>query len=92
MTDDLARLRTTLQQLHDELDKVEPADPEIQTLLSGAMADIQAKINRQEGRASDDDGSIVDRLSSVARHYEETHPTLSGIVGSIIDALSRMGI
>lgn len=92
MTDNLTRLRTTLDQLHQELDKVESTDPEIQALLSGAVADIQEKINLQEGRASDDDGSIADRLTAVARHYEESHPTLSGIVGSIIDTLSRMGI
>lgn len=92
MTDDLTRLRSTIQQLHAELDKVESADPEIRALLTGAVADIQEKIDREEGRAHDDDGSIADRLTAVARHYEESHPTLSGIVGSIIDALSRMGI
>lgn len=92
MADNLTRLRTTLEQLHRELDKIESTDPEIQALLASAVSDIQEKIEGQEGRADEVDESIADRLTAVARHYEESHPTLSGIVGSIIDALSRMGI
>lgn len=95
MSDDLNRLRATLAQLHEELDRVETTDPEIQRLLQGTMADIQGTIERHEGTAAPadpSDESIVDRLSAAARHYEETHPTLSGILGSIIDTLSRMGI
>jgi len=95
VSDDLDRLRATLAQLHKELDRVEATDPEIQRLLQGAVADIQGTIQRREGVASQgqpSDESIVDRLSAAARHYEETHPTLSGILGSIIDTLSRMGI
>jgi hypothetical protein len=36
--------------------------------------------------------TIVDRLSAAQRHFEQTHPTIAGIVGSVINALSRMGI
>jgi len=95
VSEDLNRLRATLAQLHKELDRVEATDPEIQRLLQSAVADIQGTIERRESKAApaeQTDESIVDRLSAAARHYEETHPTLSGILGSIIDTLSRMGI
>ena len=92
MTDDLTRLRTTLAQLRDELEKVEAADPEIQELLSGAVADIQETISRRSGETAEKDSSIVDRLSEAAQHYEQSHPTLSTTLGNIIDALSRLGI
>jgi hypothetical protein len=96
VSDDLDRLRATLAQLHKELDRVETTDPEIQRLLESAVADILGTIERREGAAApsaeETDESIVDRLSAAARHYEETHPTLSGVLGSIIDTLSRMGI
>jgi Domain of unknown function (DUF4404) len=41
---------------------------------------------------SGDEESIIERLSAAERHFEQTHPTLAGIVGSIVNALSRMGI
>lgn len=36
--------------------------------------------------------SLIEQLGQSARHFEESHPTLSGIIGSLIDALGRMGI
>jgi hypothetical protein len=31
-------------------------------------------------------------LAEAARHFEESHPTLSGTLGSVIDTLGQMGI
>jgi hypothetical protein len=90
VSEELAKLRATLAELHEELANVEPGNPEIRALLDSAVADIQQTINRRGDAAND--SSIVDRLRAAARHYEESHPTLSGILGSIVDALSRMGI
>jgi hypothetical protein len=34
----------------------------------------------------------VERLSEAARHFEDSHPNLSGTIGGVIDAIGRMGI
>ena len=81
-------------------------NPEVRQRLETALADIHAMLDKggtpesqadvSQGRpgdvASGADESIVERLSAAERHFESTHPTLAGIVGSIINALSRMGI
>lgn len=91
MTDETDKLRTTLEQLHGELGDVESADPEVRELLRSALGEIQLTL---EGNppAESDDASVSDRLSEAAKHYEETHPNLSGMLGGVIDALGRMGI
>lgn len=99
MSDEIEKLRGTLTELQAELDNVEQDDPEVRELLRTALAEIQETL--EEGAAGDagsgggeanDGDSLADRLGSAASHYEESHPNLSGILGGVIDALSRMGI
>lgn len=82
------------------------ADPEVRAHLESALVDIHALLDAGAALPADDsispattgglisgeEESIIERLSTAERHFESTHPTLSGIVGSIISALSRMGI
>jgi len=89
MSDETEKLRATLEELQTEIAALEQDDPEVRELLKTALADIQQKL---EGSETETDASITDRLGSAASHYEETHPNLSGIIGGLIDALSRMGI
>ncbi|MCE9548195.1 MAG: DUF4404 family protein [Planctomycetia bacterium] len=97
----LEKLRRTVAELNAELKSVEPTDPEIQALLQSAMADLAAAMEKQSGvlqagkaapAAPNWNPSIVGRLKQAAEHYEYTHPNLSGILGSIVDALAQMGI
>jgi hypothetical protein len=92
VTEDLTRLKATLAQLHAELEKVEPGDPEIRELLDGAVADIQQAMHGRQNTPLPQDASIIDRLGEAARHYEERHPQLSSLLGNISAALSRLGI
>jgi chromosome segregation ATPase len=93
-TDDLAKLKQTLDELHAELERLDPADDQVRTLLSDALADIQTTLQRKESGLAEEPSqtSLPNRLTSAAREFEETHPHLAGLVGSVIDALSRMGI
>lgn len=101
MPEDRARLLAALEQLHDQLAAAEPLDEQVRQRLQQVLDDIQQALEAgaaatpeqpSAAPAAQDRGSLVDRLSETARHFEETHPTLSGAVGSVIDALSRMGI
>ena len=89
MTDDQDKLRSTIAELHSELESTEHIDHDVQNMLRQTIDDIHDALGEE---SSGDSSSIVGRLNEAARHYEETHPTLSGIIGSIIDTLGRMGI
>jgi len=94
LPEDHERLRRTLAELHAELQSVDRLDPEVRTLLESAIEDIHGKLDApsETGDEQPQDDTIANRLTEAARHFEVTHPTLSGTVGSVIDALGRMGI
>jgi hypothetical protein len=97
---DVQKLRTTLAELRRQLDATKNAGPDVRALLRSTMADIeQVLASTPPGEPVDveeatkpGEASIVDRLTSAAREFEESHPTLAGTVGSVIDAISGMGI
>jgi ABC-type transporter Mla subunit MlaD len=91
MSEAQAKLRSTIQQLHRELESIEQVDEDVQQLLQTAVDDIHQAL--QHGAESTEESShISGRLREAAQHFEDSHPTLSGIIGSLIDTLSRMGI
>ena len=98
MEDKLQDLRGKLAELERKLASANSIDPSDRELLQQVMADIQQVLAAQgaklpavrEPRHSPE--SLIERLGEATRNFEETHPTLSGAVGSVIDALSRMGI
>jgi hypothetical protein len=99
MPDELQHLRATLSELDRLLAAGESAS-QLRTLVEQALADVDevlaessrhASPQAMEGRAKPAD-SIVKRLRDAAKHVEGSHPTLFGSVGSVVDALSRMGI
>jgi hypothetical protein len=101
MSDEPNELRATLARLHEQLRGAANVSPETRALLKGALDDIHSLLGdepsgagpRATGEPRDaSQESIVRRLGSAEREFEATHPTLAGIVGSVIDALGRMGI
>lgn len=91
---DRKKLEEALAVLHAELQQLDRVDPEVEQDLRTAMADIEVALGKRsaEEASSDESPPVHDRLAEVMRHYEESHPTLSGVIGSVIDTLSRMGI
>ncbi|NIL98750.1 MAG: DUF4404 family protein [Planctomycetales bacterium] len=85
------KLRGTIQQLHAELESLEQMDQDVERLLQTAVADIHQALE-QGTELTEQPSHITSRLTEAARHFEDSHPTLSGIIGSLIDTLSRMGI
>ena len=91
MSESLEKLRATLADLHVELESVDSLDDETSGLLKGAVADINASLERQDAEALCDE-SLGTRLTEAARGFEESHPTLSRLIGNILDALAGIGI
>ena len=95
MSETSDKLRAKLDELHDLLDSLDEVDPEAEALLSSAIADLRDKLAAQSTSAhleSTENPSLADRFRALAEHFEESHPTLTGTIGSVIDALGRMGV
>jgi Domain of unknown function (DUF4404) len=101
MPDEPDDLRATLDRLHEQLRGAANISPETRGHLKGVLEDIHALLGDEPPKAGESatgssrdasHESIVRRLTSAEREFEVTHPTLAGIVGSVIDALGRMGI
>jgi Domain of unknown function (DUF4404) len=102
MAEHSEQLRSTMAELHEQLGNTREITPELRDLLSGLAADIERIL--AAGRPGESTGvaaagsraalraSLIARLSHAAREFEGTHPTLSGTIGSIIDALGQMGV
>ncbi len=100
------KLAATLDELHRELATIGPGDVEVQQLLRGALAEIQAALDAAaSGNPADDEplragacetptapAAWRTPLADAAQHFEASHPTLAGLISSLLDALARMGV
>ena len=95
MAENFEQLQTRLAALHKQLANNREVTPELRTLLADLATDIERILADQAEAPSSRVGqheSLIARLSDAAREFEDSHPTLSGTIGSIIDALGQMGV
>jgi hypothetical protein len=94
MSESEQRLRATLNDLHEQLQSVEGADPETQARLREAMDDIRAALKASGVEALDEEkrSSLTERLQEGVRQLESSHPLVAGTVERLIYALSQIGI
>jgi hypothetical protein len=95
MTENSEKLRTTLTELHEQLRQAHSVDPQTRDLLRAILADIQATLagsTAEPARPQEEHATHIDRLAEAARHFEASHPTLSGTVSRLIDILQQIGI
>jgi hypothetical protein len=88
MSVDRERLKATLDELHQQLAQLDEVDPPLRNQLGATLHEIQTTLHSE----SPAEASLVDRLREAARDFEESHPALSGTIGSLIDTLGRTGI
>jgi hypothetical protein len=86
------RLREDLERLHQELARSKSVDAASRGLLIEVLHDIEAVLERSEPDTAETDESLIRRLRETTGHFEESHPTLTELVGRIADMLSRLGI
>ncbi len=88
MTDN--KLTQLLEQLHTELNNAEALDDKGRELLRHLSADIETLLTRTEGGKPDE--SVLERLQDSVDHFEESHPTLTAALSSLLTALNNAGI
>ena len=86
MNDPQPNRRELLEQLHTDLEQVEPTDEQGQRILDETRAEIQRALE------DDDTDSLVERLEDAVSHFEGTHPDLTNTIMVVIDTLSNMGL
>jgi len=86
------QLRNRIQELLDELEEGEALDEEARERLTDVLEEIRSAVDAGGDREDDDGESLVDRLNEATRQFEESHPTLTAMVGRIADSLSNLGI
>ena len=94
MPTEAEQLKQTLDQLQRQLSEIGELDAAQQQQLLGALAEIQSAVKSRTvpTAKSPTNESLMRRLGEAARHFEESHPTLSATIGSLIDTLGRSGI
>ena len=91
MNEHVDKLRATLEELQDELQAIETLDPQTRELLEGAKVEVEHALHRDQAESLEKH-SVIDRLQTAGEDFNESHPTLSRIVGNLIDVLGQMGI
>ena len=85
------QLRKRIEQLLEELEQTDTIDERDRNRLEGVLREIRGAVDGSDDEREDGD-SLVDRLNDATRQFEESHPTLTAMVGRIAERLSNLGI
>ena len=87
-------LRTALFELHKELEHAESVDKVERELMRDLIEDIEHILAVPEGAGTQSERphSLMQALREAGGHFEETHPSISAVIGRTADILARMGI
>ena len=84
-----AQLHERIQELLDELDQIDTDDSAARDRITHVLQDIREAIDEAD---SDRNDSLIERLNDATRQFEESHPTLTRLVGRVAESLSNLGI
>lgn len=90
MPERIEKLRATVTELEAELASLAELDEATRALLEEAVSELQSTLAKTP--ADIEPHSLTERLTESAEAFEQSHPTLYGIVKRTIDALAQMGI
>lgn len=91
MSEHANKIKAVLAELEEELRTLPSVDGDTRKVLEDTVQEIQSAL------APDEPGelqpqSLTERLGATAQEFEESHPTLTGIISRLIDGLGQMGI
>jgi len=87
----IEKLRATISELERELRGVRSLDAESRLVLEQAVQDLRTALQKVD-RSAAERQSLVERLQESVERFESTHPSLTAILGRLIDGLAQMGI
>ena len=91
MTEQIDKLKATVAELEAELQSLGTLDAETRSVLEQVVLDILLALHKA-APGQRPPQSLVDRLQAAAQEFEDSHPTVTGILSRLIDGLGQMGI
>lgn len=83
------KLDALLEQVHDELQKVDKVDADSLKLLQDLEQDVQALLEKTGALETP---SILERMQKAVERFEVAHPTLTTLLSEVSAILSNAGI
>lgn len=83
--------KNILQQLHDELERIQPKDAETAASLEAIKAQLRAALDESDETVVDRE-TLIDRLNEAAYQLEVDHPGVASLMNTVINTLSNLGI
>jgi ElaB/YqjD/DUF883 family membrane-anchored ribosome-binding protein len=87
-----AEVHQRIQELLDELEQIDTEEAAARERLTQVLRDIRDAIEATDGAVPDRSDSLIERLNDATRQFEESHPTLTAMVGRVAESLSNLGI
>ena len=84
-------IKSTIRDLHENLEKAGPIDPETRELLSQLDRDLHHLLE-SDGRGDREEDGLQERLEALAADFDSRHPQLSAVLRELGVALARVGI
>ena len=88
-------LEDSIRHLRGELADGDPLTAGDRELLERTLAEVAQKLEESDGNESDGFSlteSVYEELQELSARIEQTRPSLSILLGRIIDSLSQLGI
>ena len=89
---DTKHLHARLQQLHEELQHIGSVDGDEKRALQQLVTDIHEILEKAQERPTEEYSQLSERLKDNLARLEASHPTVTLLMGQVIDILAKMGI
>ena len=86
------QLLQSIEQLRAELQQPQAPDTETKAELLRVLLGLENALADEGQLVVDQHQSLIDQLKESLWQFEKEHPTLTVVVGRVLDNLSRMGI
>ncbi len=85
------KIKASLSELHQELEKVDSVDPAMLELLQKVDGDIHTLLESQTPE-EEEAGDLMERLEELGAKFAAEHPTTERFFQELISTLGRLGI
>jgi tellurite resistance protein len=92
MTEQFQKLKASIAEVEQQVRSAGALDESARETLEEVISDLRAAVDRQGGPGPFEPESLIERLRAAEENFQVSHPTLSGVVMRMIDALGQLGI
>ncbi len=93
MPERIEKLKGIITELEAELESLDTVDAQSQAVLEKALSDLRTALGKTDSSAlTSESESLIEQLRATEENFQVSHPTLSGLVMRMINALGQLGI